>query len=405
MKPLLLSLASLCVLACVASAHQVSAQPAVPASDWPMLGHDATSSNRNPVDHALTRQTLVHIKVLWTHSLPTISYPIVSGGRVFAPTLTTKGVRVIEWDAATGKQITKIRREAIGGMVATDTDLVTAGSKLVASKLATGQVDFTSSALTGTARGQFLNPMLNGTTLLAPYVQFTTTASGRTRVQDRLFAVSALDWRSLWSVNGGSTAAPAASDSTVFTSAAHGSQFVELATGKRTTFKHYFATSWFSVGELAYGVTALPHELTTLYCLHPNGERVWSRVVAPPFATSTWPHAAAPGRVFVQVFEPVNGVQALDADTGKVIWTRVVPCVQHMAMANGLLYVASSCLAAPAVIVVLRATDGKQVARVPLPAGYMIYNADNQLMIAAGMLFVRAVGPLGPALLAFGTGK
>jgi hypothetical protein len=50
-----------------------------------------------------------------------------------------------------------------------------------------------------------------------------------------------------------------------------------------------------------------------------------------------------------------------------------------------------------------RADTGKAIGALSLSTGYFAFPTNNELMVADGMVFVRAVGPSGTTLVALGT--
>ena len=124
-----------------------------------------------------------------------------------------------------------------------------------------------------------------------------------------------------------------------------------------------------------------------------SGKRVWYRTIGPPYLVQDWPHAVTPKAVFVERARPTIGVEALDPLTGAVLWSHTIANVQRLAQANGVLYVLTYGLGQPVKIVALNASTGALIGVIGLSSGYYAFPEPNDLMVANGMIFIRAMGP------------
>jgi outer membrane protein assembly factor BamB len=103
--------------------------------------------------------------------------------------------------------------------------------------------------------------------------------------------------------------------------------------------------------------------------------------------------------VYVQVLRPQVGVQALDPLSGTVLWTRSIPDVQHIVLANGVLYVLTYGLGQQVRLVALHADTGVPIGAIVLSSGFFAFPASNGLMVANGMVFIRAANTTGSQVL------
>jgi hypothetical protein len=113
-----------------------------------------------------------------------------------------------------------------------------------------------------------------------------------------------------------------------------------------------------------------------------------------------WAHAATPEGVYVAMLKPYEGLEALNPSDGSVQWKVRLPGIQRLAAANGMVFALSNEMGMPLRLAVYRADTGKAVATLSLSSGYFAFSTSNELMIAGGMVFIRAVGPGGPTLVA-----
>jgi outer membrane protein assembly factor BamB len=149
-------------------------------------------------------------------------------------------------------------------------------------------------------------------------------------------------------------------------------------------------------------VASISRKNATLYAFNASGKRVWSVQVGPPTSAFGWPHAVTRTAIYVHTLTPHSAVEALDPATGKVLWSKSIGDIQRLAVANDLLFALTYGLGQPVRLAVFKATTGAPVGAVQLSTGYYAFSEANELMIAAGMVFIRAVGPSGSQLLALG---
>jgi outer membrane protein assembly factor BamB len=121
--------------------------------------------------------------------------------------------------------------------------------------------------------------------------------------------------------------------------------------------------------------------------------------VASPLAVQDWPHAVSKSAVYVQTLRPHVGVQALDPLSGTVLWTRSIANVQQIVLANGVLYVLTYGLGQQVRLVALHADTGVPIGAIVLSNGYFAFPAQNGLMVANGMVFLRAANATGAQVL------
>ena len=95
----------------------------------------------------------------------------------------------------------------------------------------------------------------------------------------------------------------------------------------------------------------------------------------------------------------VRDKRRFDPQTGEVLWKRSQPNVQRVAAANNLLFVLTAGIGQTLKLVVLHADTGKPIGQISLTGGYYAFPTANELMIANGMVFIRAVGPSGATQL------
>jgi outer membrane protein assembly factor BamB len=101
----------------------------------------------------------------------------------------------------------------------------------------------------------------------------------------------------------------------------------------------------------------------------------------------------------VQIFRPQAGIQALNPTNGHVLWTRHIPDISALTLADGVLYALTYSLGQPVRLIALHAGTGAPSAP-SYSLGYYAFNAANSLMVANGEVFIRAVGPGGSKLVA-----
>jgi outer membrane protein assembly factor BamB len=390
-------LAYLLILGLVLLPAQGSTRAAAPSSDWPSLNADAAQSNDNAAEQTLTAHNVLKLKVRWTYPrlnapppfpvLADVSYPVVENGRVYVPVMSHGKVHVHVLDAATGKRLAVFPKDAAGGMLALGASLYLAGHILQ-------EVD----ATTGEKLGQFdATPQVNGGTFLNPVtdqkVMVAGYASASRGTQNRLYGIDPGTKAILWKIPSISAEA-ALGAGHVLTETSSGSEFYDESSGKGLASQRSVYSDWFAGSSgMAYTVATVKRGKATLYAFDQSGHRIWKRAIGPYMIAAGWPHAVSAQTVYVQTFKPNVGVEALDAATGRVLWRRAVPNVQRLVLANNLLFILSSALGQPARIVVLHANNGAPLGAIVLSSGYYTFSERNGLIVADGMVFIRAVGP------------
>ena len=148
------------------AAHPAS-RAASSSSDWPSLGSDAAQSNDNAAETAITAHNVLKLKVRWTAPIADVSYPIVVAGRVYVPMVSHAHIHVWVLDAATGKRLSVIFRDAPGGMLMVGGNLYVAGRYLQEVDPAKGTRLSRIDATPSTANGVFLYPVADQKLLVA----------------------------------------------------------------------------------------------------------------------------------------------------------------------------------------------------------------------------------------------
>ncbi|MGH2449294.1 MAG: PQQ-binding-like beta-propeller repeat protein [Chloroflexota bacterium] len=386
----------LVILGCVLLTGTVAAAAPV-SSDWPALNHDATSSNYNTGETAITAQNVLKLKVKWTAPIADVSYPIVSAGKVYVPVVWHHVVHLHVLDAASGRRLTTISRNALGGELVSGDALWTAGSALQALDPSTGKVLGKVAADPSVHDGTFVDPETDDSVLIAGYT--STAASGK----GQLYSVDPSAYQILWH-RASSTADGLLSSGRAVTSDSAGSVFYNETSGRKIGTSGIRGATWFAAGKEAYSVSPETKQGATLSGLASNGHQLWKRVIGPVLAASDWPHASSDSAVYIQIFKPFQGVEALDATSGRVLWHRSLQGITELALANNLLFVLTYDLGQPSRIVVYQASNGKPVGGLTLSDGYFGFHAANGLMVADGMIFVRVASGKGSLLVALGKG-
>jgi hypothetical protein len=373
----------------------VPTHPPVP-SEWSSLDADGAMSNHNEGEKDLTPANVLRLKVRWTAPLPDVSYPIVSGNRVYAPVVgKSRKVHVRVLDVATGKQIGLLSVEALGGMLAANGKLYAAGRKLTVVDTNTGEKVTQIEATPSDSKGIFLDPVTDHRLILAGY------ASTRKNVPAGLYGIDPGFNKVVWKVPS-TSAQGAMTKQRVFTRITAGSAFYDETTGKQIISHPSIFSDWFAGSKLAYTVTSLNKTNAALYAFDDNGRRVWKHTVGPYMIAGNWPHAVNGSGLYVQVLRPFRGVEGIDPLTGHVIWRRPIPDVERLALANGMLFVLAYSLGQPVRLIALKAKTGALIGGIILSTGYYAFASLNGLMVADGMVFIRAVGPGGSQLVALG---
>jgi hypothetical protein len=388
---LLLVLAILGLLAASAALPAGAAAP----SDWPSLAGNAGQSNVNPSERALSVSNVLKLKVKWTAPVPDISYPIVAGGRVYAPVQKGKTVQVQVLDALTGKEITTYTESAIGGILVSGGKMYLAGHTLHVLDPANGDVLGTIKGVSPSSQATFADPVADSRVILAGY------ASASPTISNSIYAIDPSTNSVLWH-SPSQNAQSAIVAGRVLTLTSTGTVSYGELSGKVVTTEPSLLSDWFSGGALAYTVATASNHNATLFAYDTSGRNTWSRTVGPRLDPRGWAHAANAGSVYVAMFKPYEGLEALDPSDGSVRWRVKLAGIQHLAVAHGIVFAISNQLSMPLRLVMYRAGNGKVIGSLSLSSGYFAFPTKNELMIADGMVFVRAVGPGGPTLVALG---
>lgn len=365
----------------------------VTSSDWPSLNYDGTQSNDNTAEKTLTAQNVLKLKVRWTAPTLDVSYPIVAGGHVYIPVLSHGRVHVRALDAATGKFLTTFPKDARGGMLALGSSIYLAGHIVQEVDPTTGDKLSQIKPRPAAPGGSFVNPITDQSIMVAGY-----TGSLNHRSLNSLYGIDPQSNSVLWKLPS-LNAAAALGAGRVLTETTTGSEFVTESNGKSVASQTGVWSDWFTDNSLAYTVATVKRSKATLYAYSASGRRVWQRVVGPYMITSGWPHATTPSAIYVQTMQPQSSIVALAPGTGHVLWARTVASIQRLVLANGLLFVLTYSLGQPARVVILRAQTGQPLGAIVLSPGYFAFNEPNGLMVADGMVFIRAVGPGNVSLL------
>ncbi|MGI8824517.1 MAG: PQQ-binding-like beta-propeller repeat protein [Chloroflexota bacterium] len=365
-------------------------------SDWPSLNYDAAQTGDNVAEHRLTARNVLKLRVRWTAPEANGSYPIVSAGRVYVPIMAHGKVHVRVLDALTGKQRFVVPKDALGGILSAGGNLYLAGHLLQAVDLSTNEKIAQVGAAPASAHGTFLNPLGDSKIVLTGYYSATGL-----HPYANLYAfapdLSRLYWKAP-SVRAEGTI----SQDRVLTEIASGGAMYDENSGKRVASQRGLHSDWFAGDILNYAVATPKKGGATLYAFDGTGHKAWSATVGPRLITQGWPHAISPNALYVQTFKPSTGLEALDPESGTRLWRDRLPEAEHIVLANGVLYALSYQLGQPVHLVVLRADTGKVIGAIILGSGYYAFSSANGLIVAAGMVFIRAVGPTGPVLIALG---
>lgn len=371
---------------------QRPARAAPPGSDWPSLNADAAQSNDNAAEKTLTARNVLRLKVRWAAPETNVSYPIVASGRVYIPIISHGRVHIRAVDALTGKQVLVYPKDAQGGVIALGGSLYLAGHVLQVVDPATGeklgQLDPTPPA----KGGIWVNPIADQKVMVVGYAGTTHSTP------NSLYGIDPQTKNILWKITSMSAQA-AIGGGDVLTETSRGSEFYDENSGKGLTTQKSVYSDWFAGAGMAYTVASIKRGNATLYAVDQAGHRVWKRVVGPYMIATGWAHAISTTGLYLQVFKPSQSIEALDPATGAVLWSRAIQDVQRIVVANNLLFVLSSRLGQPARLIVLNATTGSPLGAIILSTGYYTFNASNGLMVADGMVFIRAVGPGNAQLL------
>ena len=383
-------LALLFILGSLISTAGSTAGAAPSPSDWPSLNADAAHSNNNATETTLTARNVLKLKVKWTTPETNLSYPIVSAGKAYVPVLEGTRTHIRVLSLTTGNVLGTYTEDAMGGILMRSGTLYSAGRTLQAIDPATGTSLAKIVPSPSIKGGIFLNPVADKKVLLVGYA--LPTGPGSLYTVD---PVSNVLVRKLASATG----LGALTTGRILTATAVGSAFYDERTGKTLWSRTKVRSNWFAGDALAYTVTSVAGKNTTLYAYDGTGHAVWTRALGPPLAVQDWPHAIGGGTMYVETLRPRSGVQALDPFSGAVLWTRSIPDVQHIVLANGVVYVLTYGLGQPIRLIMLHADTGVPIGAIVLSSGYFAFPATNGLMVASGMVFVRAETNTGSQVL------
>jgi len=386
-------LRSLVILGVLLFAGQPSAR-AAPAgtSDWPSLNADAAQSNYNAAEKTITSKNVLKVKVRWAASIPDVSYPVVANGRVYLPVISHGKVHVRAVNAVTGKQVSVYPKDALGGIVFNNGNLYLAGHIVQEVDPSTGNKLAQISAKPSVSGGSFLYPVTDNKLLVAGYAGLHPSAA------NALYAIDPQTNKVLWKLQS-SSAESTLGTGRILTQTAKGSELYDETSGRGVALRPNVYSDWFAGSLLAYCVAAIGRGKATLYAVDGTGRIIWKRAIGPSVINPHWPHAVSPTAVYVQTLTPGEGVQSLDPQSGTILWTRSIPNVQRLAEANGVLFVLSYGLGQQVRLLALHAGSGAPIGAILLSPGYQFFNALNGLMVASGMVFLRAVSPHGATQL------
>lgn len=370
----------------------VPVQAAV-SSDWPSLNANAAQSNYNASETVLTPKNVVKLKVKWTAPIPDVSYPVVAGGRVYVPQQKGKAIHAGVLDAATGKELTTITKGAVGGMLVSGPSLYLAGHSLEILDAATGEKQAEVKGPSTSRSATFAYPLADKKVVLAGY------ASASKSVPNSVYAIDPSTHSVLWH-SPSQNAQGAISRGRVLTLTAAGTVSYGESTGKTLFTQPTLLSDWFGAGKLAFTVATASNRNATIFAYDKSGHSIWSRAVGPHLDPRGWAHAATPDAVYVAMFKPYEGIEALSPTDGSVLWKAHLKGVQRLAVANGMLFALSNEMGMPLRLVTYAASTGKSIGALSLSTGYYAFPTNNELMIADGSVFIRAVGPDGPTLVA-----
>ncbi|GAC1628736.1 MAG: hypothetical protein NVS4B2_10110 [Chloroflexota bacterium] len=365
-------------------------------SDWPSLNADAAQSNSNPTEKTLTARNILKLRVRWTAPDSALAYPIIAGGRVYLPRVSGHAVHVRVLDAQTGKQLAVMARNATGGMVYADGNVYLAGHVLQEVDPATGGLVAQAHALPATSNGTFLYPLADHKIVLAGYY----AGSGR-QATSSLYAFSPDMSRALWKAPS-LRAQGTIGQNRILTDVTAGASIHDETSGRRIALQRSLHSDWFSGRLFNYTVATVKQGNETLYAFDGAGHRAWSIVVGPRLLVQRWPHAVGSSGLYVSTLRPQGGLASFDPELGTVQWRQSIPNIQRLALANGVLYALTYSLGQPVRLVLMHADTGKVIGAIVLASGYYAFASQNELMVANGMVYIRATGPTGPVLLALG---
>jgi hypothetical protein len=370
--------------AIAACGPETGAHGPVDGSSWPAFNADAAQSNYNPSATALTQKNILKVRARWCAVTTAASYPVVANGRVYLPIQGGGKIHVRALDAATGKQLAGIPKDALGGILATSSTLYVAGHILQAVDISNGKRLYSVSG----------SPPLNGSTFIFPETDGHYLFSGfYSGVNSSIYALDPSTGQVVQKLPS-TTASETITAGHVLTGTGTASIIYDAASGRALARPPYRGSFWFAGSVLNYTVAGAKKKGTSLVAVDGTGHRVWSRKVGPYLAAnSDWPHAVGPNLIYVQTYRPQEGIEALDALSGEVVWSRPLPNIQCVALTKKLLVGLTYGLGQPGRLIALNPKTGKVIGGITLSPGFFAFNSYNGLMIADGMIYIRVTGP------------
>jgi hypothetical protein len=387
-------LVALIILGCTLLSGHLFAMAAPAGSSWPSLDADAGQSNYNSTEKTMTTKNVLKLKVLWSARISDQSYPVVSDGKVYVPVASNNKVHLRALDATTGKPLALYPKDARGGVLVSGGTIYLAGHVLQAVDVAGGQKIFQINGQPPLRGSTFVDPQGDGKVIYAGFYSGANSS---------IYTVDPTSNKVLIKLPSTSAFGTIASGH-ILTNSTRGSIFYDESSGRALARPPYLGSYWFAGSNLAYTVASVKGKVAALYAFDGTGRRIWSHVVGPVLTThgADWAHAVSPDAVYVQTLRPDQGVQAFDPLSGRVLWTRHIADVQSIALTSKLVFVLTYGLGHPVRVVALKPTTGAVVAGIMLSSGYFAFGEPNGLIVADGMVFIRAVGPSGPQLVAMG---
>jgi len=387
---------TLIILGILLAAGQARVHAAPAPSDWPSLNADAAQTNWNQAERILSASNVLKISPKWVApAADTVGYPVAAGRHVFVPFVSGSHAYVHELDGVSGKLIATYTKEAFGGMVFSAGSLYVAGYQLQEIDPATGSQVAVIDAAPRLPRGAFIMPLADRSIILAGYTDLSLHTA------NTLYAFSSDLSQRLWHAPSLRAQGSIVSGH-VFTETTGGAAGYDEKTGRHTFGQAVLHGAWFGGGKLCYTIGTLGTSSLTLFAYAATGRKVWSRVVGPRLNVQDWPHASTGTLIYLQTLQPRAGVEAVDPDTGKVVWFQPVPDIQRIVVANNVLYALTYRLGQSVRLVLLRADSGKIIGSKVLQAGYFAFPSPNNMMVANGMVYLRLEGPQGSQLVALG---
>lgn len=382
----------LAILGLLAWTEMTPATAATP-SDWPSLNANAAQSNFNATETALTPRNVLRLKVKWTAPIPDLSYPIVAGDRVYVPQQKGKAVHAEALDIRTGKSVQSYTKGALGGMLVNNDKLYLAGHSLEILDPSTGEKQGEVKGPSTSSQATFAYPIADSRVVLAGY------SSASRKVPNTIYAIDPTTDSVLWH-SPSQNAQGAITAGRVLTLTSTGTVSYGESSGRLMVTQASLLSDWFGSGDQSFTVATAANHNATLFAYDTSGHSTWSRTVGPHLDPRGWAHAASPQGVYVAILKPYEGVEALNPADGSVQWKVRLPGIQRLAVANSMVFALSNQMGLPLRLAIYRADTGKAIGSLSLSTGYYAFSTSNELMIADGMVFVRAVGPNGPTLVA-----